>query len=1025
MDQANIQDITTKLQSNGWLNVPVGYYKSGTKINNITGFELFIRHTEIDNFLKKLSKPDSANPHKMGLCTWGSTSPMGSPKMGLTPSFPSDRSDGFSDLSSDLVSLPDFGNDRSDSGNLPALARFDAFPSLVAARPDKPCILIGYDSEWENCVAGGRDMLSWQFAVVWGVCLLEICFIKTGTADLSFDLAIGCILDYIGLCAVDVRQIRRYMYCTGWDNGKPVVVVTDDVDVARSDCKYVYRGSSGDVDGWCHQLINDMPDKFCKRSDRDWAWFHTFLDFKAVDSIKITLVCHTGLVDLSGFAKSDYILRHLTSVQGGLVSLQPIRLGIKSLQHVNNPSYYPVSLSIADTMCHAPAGMKKLSNLGDTVGIPKLDVDSATKSHMLEFLLDDPIFYMDYASRDSVVTLLYCSALYGYNNTPPVTITSSTANVMKGLVMDYMVINRNDNDGFNRKYRGLEKISHGKIKLPDRPGYLDSSSLEPISDNVHTIQYYASQAYHGGYNSCSEVGYFPINTYDYDLLNAYPTAMCLVPDIDWENPIRFQIQNRNMDIRDFQAFGGVFNPIVPFVCYCRFKFPDNVKYPCIPINVDGVPVYPLSSDGLNGVYVAGPYIYLALRMGAEIYCENGYFLNTLFTDDLQESRSLAHAVLQLVQDRNLAKDECGKKSLEELILKTMVNSGYGKTAQNVIEKQTWTAYKDIMDNLGCSAITNPFSAMMITAIVQCELLAAQNQIHDLGYMTCSVTTDGFISNCPFDVLEQIDLYGFKQFMVQSRLFLTDGKNPELWEMKHHQNDLINFTTRGNVSLLDHGVCAHNSAKSGYENDSYEDRLWLMKAVLSRTDTITCTENKWSSFKDIVQGKKFQVTPVTRHLHMDFDLKRKPDRETFTTDYPVVDGIRYEIAHFDTIPYNDVAEFRLYRKKKQLCDCLRTEKEWETFFIKIDTNASGAIVKDLDWSIIMSIVMGYRAGLWDIPALNNKTVAEKCEWINKHNDSKREFNANAWKNARRPERQVNMLPMSMIQSKLNELQNATD
>ena len=1010
MISENLQEIVNKLQTNEWVNKPIGNYKTKinkqNKVNNIKGFEVFIRDRNIDKFLKNLSKPKSANQHKIRLCGEGSGFPMGNPKESSTPT---------TDIS--VV-------DSSVATSLPKLANFDNYPSFVAARPDKPCILIGFDSEWENCSDGGRSMLTWQFAVVWHDRLIEICFLKTGTADLSFDVAMGCILDYLGLSAVDVRKIRRYMYCTGWDNDdKPVVVVTDDVNVARTGCKYIYRGSDGgDVDGWCHKLIDDMPDKFVSRSNRDWAWFHTFLDFKSVDSVKITLLCHTGLVDISGFAKSDYILRHLTSVQGGLVSLQPIRLGVKSLQNVNNPSYYPVSLNVADTMCHAPAQHKKLEQLGLVVGIPKIDVDDNTKSHMLQFLINDPIYYMDYASRDSVVTLLYCSALYGYNNTPPVTITSATAVVMKGAIMNYMGINRNDNDGFNRKYRGLEKISHGKVKLTDRPGYLESSSLEPISDKVHNIQYYASHAYHGGYNSCSEVGYFPENTYDYDLQNAYPTAMCLVPDIDWENPVKFQIQNRDMTLSDFQALGGLFNPLVPFVCYCRFEFPSTVKYPCIPVNVDGVPVYPLSSNGLNGVYVAGPYIYLALRLGAKIFCENGYFLNTLITDKLQESRSLAHAVLQLVQDRNRAKIECGKKSLEELILKTMVNSGYGKTAQNVIEKQTWTAFRDVMDSLGCSAITNPFSAMMITAIVQCELLAAQNQIHDLGFMTCSVTTDGFISNCPFDVLKQIDLYGFRQFMSQARLFLT-GDDPELWEIKHHQDDLINFTTRGNVSLLDHGVCAHNSATSGYDSDSYNDRLWLMTQVLSRTGPITCYDEKWAGFKDIVQGKTdFKITPITRQLHMDFDLKRKPDRDTFTTDYPVVDGTTYEIAHFDTVPYADVAEFRLYRRKKKLCDCLRTIADWDIYFVKIDTNACGANIKDLDWAIIMSVIMGYRAGLWDIPALNNKTVVEKCDWINKHNNSKKQFNKNDWKNARRPERQVNMLPKSYLSDKLEEMQN---
>ena len=163
--------------------------------------------------------------------------------------------------------------------------------------------------------------------------------------------------------------------------------------------------------------------------------------------------------------------------------------------------------------------------------------------------------------------------------------------------------------------------------------------------------------------------------------------------------------------------------------------------------------------------------------------------------------------------------------------------------------------------------------MMTTAIVQCALLACQNQLHGFGYMSCSVTTDGFISDCPYNVLAGLDLYGLRACMEQARLFLTDGKDAGLWEEKHHQDDLINFTTRGNISLLRHGVCAHNSAKSGYESDSYEDRLWLMTQVLSRTGTVECTDMKWSSFKDIVQGRAdFHVSPETRRLHMDFDLK---------------------------------------------------------------------------------------------------------------------------------------------------------
>ena len=181
---------------------------------------------------------------------------------------------------------------------------------------------------------------------------------------------------------------------------------------------------------------------------------------------------------------------------------------------------------------------------------------------MKVLLANDPDLYMEYASTDSVVTVLYASALYGYNNALPVTITSATAGVMKETMMKYLECESTEE--FNRVYRGLEKVKHGNYKIPDRPGFVEATSLEPISNDANTIQYFASQGYHGGYNICTEVGYFPFETFDYDLQNAYPTAMCLVPDIDWENPIRSEVIRRDLTLADFTGIGGI-NPITPFV----------------------------------------------------------------------------------------------------------------------------------------------------------------------------------------------------------------------------------------------------------------------------------------------------------------------------------------------------------------------------------------------------------------------------------------------------------------------------
>lgn len=1001
--------LSDPLMINGWNRDSIGKYRSNGQIKDIDGFVLYTRTRNlkvfVDDCKKKSSSNHLQNPSKTVISGAGSSSPMGNPSAKLTPSIPSSNP----------------GPPVCVDASLPALSSFSEYPSLVAARKEKPCLLIGYDSEWEN-VDTSREMLSWQFAFVDGTELKEFVFLKDGDRNLPFLDALGCILDKIGkYTPIDVRVIRRYKYCAELDsNGQPIETVTDNSGEARLFCKYVYRPEIG----FTNELIQHMPDKFVDRSERDWSYFTTFLDYSSVESIRICLVCHAGKVDLSALEYGrKKLLRYLTDVQGGLTSLKPVKYAVKSLKKVNNSHVYPVSLSIADTMCHAPVGKKKLKDLGEALGIEKVDIDSAQKSQMKDLLNNDICLFMEYASTDSIVTVLYSSALYGYNNTPPVTVTSAAATVMKEVMMKYL--NCSSNDEFNRVYRGLGRVNHGKYRIPDRPGFIEATSLEAISNDANTVQHFSSQAYHGGYNTCCEIGYFPFETFDYDLQNAYPTAMCLVPDINWENPIRSEITREYMDLSMFAGVGGI-NPITPFVGYVRFEFPDSCKFPCIPINVDGIPTYPLTSEGMDGVYVAGPFVWLALKLGAKVFCDRGYFLNLLYINDYsKESRSLAVAVKQLVVDRNHAKKEKGKGSLEELILKTMVNSGYGKTAQNVIQKSSWTAFKDVMEDLGCSSITNPVSAMMITSIVQVELLAAQNQIHDLGYMSCSVTTDGFISNCPEDTLKSLDLFGLRKYMEAARLFLTDG-DPELWEVKHRQDDLVNFTTRGNVSLRCKerdgydGVCAHNSTKSGFESDSYEDRLWLMTKVLSRTGTIDYTENEWTSFKDLVQEKPFLVKPITRHIRMDYDLKRKPIRSSFRTDRVIVDGNEYSIAHFDTEPYKNIAEFKLYRNKKKLTNVLRTEADWDIFWLKLDLNSSGAQPRDLEWSILNSCIMGHRLGRWDIPGLDGKTVDEKCNWINLYNSSGKSFKPSDWKNARRPERQANMLPHEMLVSKLTEL-----
>lgn len=1006
----------------GWTQLHLGYTRSNGKIVPRTGFKLYTRRRRLTEYIddqrNKSSSGAPANTHNQGGPSLGSIPAMGMQKSQMTPSY--------------VV------NNTMFSG-LPSLSHLTDYESLRALREDRPCLLIGYDSEWESAPVR-TDMISWQFGMVHDGMLIEYLFIRDGADNLSLSDALGYILDDLNVYhPVDIRSLKRYVYCSSFKNGEPVETTTSNLDEARLNSRYVYRPGQGFTD----ELIKAMPDKSDPRDKRDWAWFRITYDYSCVEAVPVTIVCHFGRVDLSALTYGKKkVMKYLSEIHGGLVSMRPIRYAPRSIKKFNNTYVYPILLSVSDTMCHAPTGKQKLSDLGKVIGVEKVDIPLSDKQNMRGLLGRDPVLFAEYASTDSIVTLLYASALYGYNNALPVTMISAGARLMKEMMMSYLACESDEE--FNREYRGLMKVRHGKVAREDRAGFIEASSMEPISDDANTIQYYASQAYHGGYNICTEVGYFPYVTYDYDLQNAYPTAMCLVPDINWDAPIRNEIIRRNLALTDFVDNGTV-NPLTPFVGYVQFEFPRSVKYPCIPINVEGVPTYPLSSDGLDGVYVAGPFIWLALELGARVFCKRGYFLSVkLQSDGRSESRSLSSVVIQLVQDRAKAKKICGKGSLEELSLKEINNAGYGKVAQNVIDKSTWSAYKNEMEQLGCSAITNPVAAMMITSIVQVELIAAQNQIYGLGYMSCSVTTDGFISNCPEDILKCLDLYGLRSYMGVARLYLTDGRDAEIWEIKHAQDDLINFTTRGNVSLhcfgFDDngkiignpmmingkpypGVCAHNSTKSGYPSDSYEDRYWLMTQVLSRTGTVDYTKNDLTSFKELVNDEPLAEIPRTRHIRMDFDMKRKPVPESFKTDRVSVDGTSYEIAHFDTEPYGTVDEFKTYRNKKELTRVLRTEADWDVFWAKLATKDTKAKPRDMDWSILNSCIMGHRAGDWTILGLEGKSVEEKCDWINAHNNSRRKYKKSDWKNARRPERQVNRLPYDLIKDKLDELLNA--
>ena len=232
----------------------------------------------------------------------------------------------------------------------------------------------------------------------------------------------------------------------------------------------------------------------------------------------------------------------------------------------------------------------------------------------------------------------------------------------------------------------------------------------------------------------------------------------------------------------------------------------------------------------------------------------------------------------------------------------------------------------------------------------------------------------------------------------------------------------------NVAVNDKGVLAHNSYTTGEIKDSRADRDAYIIAVLAREGRLKCSTKVWTEFSEIVERKHdFHVTESIRQLSMNFDYKRCPIVET-SVDTPVqytsADGqysVDTVIAEYDTRPFNDAEEFLNYRNTMQNEDCVKVTADLERVKIKSTVKTKGYIGKDLDRKILLSILMGYRSGLYQIPALDGLKQSEVVETVNSWGISP--ITLNDWKNCSSTKRQENMLPRELVEETLQKILNA--
>lgn len=742
--------------------------------------------------------------------------------------------------------------------------------------------------------------------------------------------------------------------------------------------------------------------------------------------IPITIICHTGKADIPVFRRSKYdidILRKIGEIQGGWMTTEYVHFTASNDKNRNY--YWLINLCVRDTLGLTPADNRSLKALGKVINRPKIELPGKVIEHMAAFAVCNPIEYYNYAMNDADIVVSFCAELFQCNHAVPMTLSSAAASAMYASIKSYLGVKKKAD--YDRLYRGLEMLDEGIIPSKEEcMKFLKATRYVPIRDNpdAKLISEFFEEAYTGGFNASFYLGWITDYTTDFDLQNAYPTAMANIIDIDWNSHVRDLRPHDYLTLQDL-----CMNPLLPAVAVGDFDFPDDCYCPNIPVPVKGgLKIYP--RHGRN-VYMAGPDMYLALKLGAKIKIFRGFTCQMLETKDGKPSQCLAYAVTNLVQDRFLAKKIYKDNPLVEKSLKTMVCSAYGKTAQNVSPKTRYNAKTMGRVDAEPSTVTSPYHATYTTALVRCMLIACINQLHDMGYNVYSVTTDGFITDAPTDVVRGLDAYGFAQIFQNGRYILNqrhdDCDENQVWEPKHYNDTFLNITTRGNVAVNDEGVLAHNSYITGEIKDSRADRDAYIIAVLSREGKLKCPTKVWTEFSEIVERKHdFHVTETIRNLSMNFDYKRCPIVET-AVDTPVhydsADGkyhVDTVIAEYDTRPFNDVEEFLNYRRTMENEKCVKVKADLERVKVKSTVQIKGYIGKDLNRKILLSILKGYFKKMYAIPALDGHTYAEIVKIVNAWNIA--EISIDDLKNCKRKNRCDNLLPYPLIEATLQKIQN---
>lgn len=513
------------------------------------------------------------------------------------------------------------------------------------------------------------------------------------------------------------------------------------------------------------------------------------------------------------------------------------------------------NVAFIDTLLITPGGMG-LAECGELLGLPKLTIPAPYSiTNMREYLLGDRAGFEAYALRDAEIAVRY--ALQVRNFCARELMIDRVPATIGAMAVSRFTKTLKENNmspevclGTHIKTRELwltEKQAFRTIKNPASAPSRELFETFPIN------------CYHGGRNECFMMGVTPSDHwYDYDLAGAYTTGLLDILTPDYGN-IRL---SKNPDDYCGHVMG---------FALVTFRFPESVPYPSLPVRTDQYGLFfPLSGES----WATAPEIELALSLGAEMTIHNGIIVPWICDTSPHNSESTS-VFLPFVQQVRENRNRHIKGSLEEKFWKEIGNSLYGKLAQGLRAKTAFDTARGLNRSLPPSSVTQPFFAAHVTGFIRAVVGELMNALPSDSSVV-SVTTDGFLTNCPLD---KINMSGPLSSRFQSLCDIVDPGSSML-TCKHEVSQLIAMKTRGQLTYraIQGKPVVHARAgvkppadipRSDYNDymvDLYLNRL--PGQTLSRS-TLISTREMWLSESDLVSREQ------DIRLNLEFDFKRQP------------------------------------------------------------------------------------------------------------------------------------------------------